>query len=54
MANRKALSIVIHQVTLRYTIINVLYEDTFVVTLIDTYLLILSMPFLECTNALVK
>jgi len=53
-ANGKILSIVTHQVTLRYTIINVPHEDIFVVAPISTHLLILGMLFLKCTDALIK
>jgi len=43
-----------HQVTLRYAIANVPHEDTFVVAPISTHPLILGMPFLERTDALIK
>ena len=53
-ANGKTLSIATRQVTIRYTIANVPHEDTFVVAPIGTHSLILGMPFLERTDALVK
>ena len=54
MANGKTLLIAIHQVTLRYTITNIPHKDTFVVVPISTHPLILSMPFLKCTDVLLK
>jgi len=52
--NEKILLIVICQVTLRYTIAKVPYEDTFMIASIGTHSLILSMQFLKWTDALVK